>query len=65
MTMLYPNDLDVYGFCPTEAEAERGDLVVDRNTGVMGRITYKGALKGVYAGGVFWELKEDQKEAKE
>lgn len=58
MTMLYPNTLDVYGFCPIEAEAECGDWVTDANTGIMAKVRYQGDVKGVYSGGVFWEIKE-------
>lgn len=40
MTTMYPNDFDIYGFCPKEEKYGIGDLVVDRRTGVMGRINY-------------------------
>ncbi len=60
MTMLYPNDLDIYGFCPVEADAESGALVVDRNTGVCGRVAYMSGIKGVYTGGVFWAIEEEK-----
>ena len=39
MTMFYPNDLDVYGFCPLETGAECGDWVTDANTGIMAKVS--------------------------
>ena len=59
MTMLYPNELDIHGFCPVEAAHKSGDLVVDRYTGTVGRVTYVCGIKGVYSKGVFYEIKED------
>ena len=62
MTKFYPNDLDIYGFCPKETEPEYGEIVVDRYTGTVGRVTYVCGVKGVYAKGVFYAIKEEKDE---
>lgn len=45
MIKLYPNDFSIYSFDPLELE-EHGRCVLDRLTGALGRIIYKG---GTYA----------------
>lgn len=61
MTMLYPNDLDLYGFCPIETAAEIGDWVTDKRTGIMAKVRFLGNIKGVYTRGVFYEIREEEK----
>ena len=56
MTKFYPNDLDIYGFCPKETEPEYGDWVTDRLTGLHGKVTYLAGVVGVYIGGVFYPI---------
>lgn len=62
MNMFYPNDLDIHGFVPVEKDYKSGDWVTDVRTGISAKVRYQGEVKGVYTGGVFWEIKE-RKEA--
>ena len=62
LSAFYPNDLDIYGFRPVEAATENGDYVVDKYTGVVGRVIYVGGVKGVRAGGSFYTISEEGQE---
>lgn len=62
MTVFYPNELDIYGFCPIEDKAEIGDWVTDANTGIVAKVRFQGEKKGVYTRGVFYEIREDDKQ---
>lgn len=65
MTVFYPNELDIYGFCPIEDKAEIGDWVTDANTGIVAKVRFQGEKKGVYTRGVFYEIREIREEDKQ
>lgn len=58
MTTRYPNDFDIYGFCPKEKVYDVGDYVVDKRTGTMGRVSYFRGEYTVKVGGVNFPISE-------
>lgn len=61
MTAKYPNDFDIYGFSPVEKEYGYGDYVVDKRTGVVGRVRYVQGVMCVKIDGAAYELEEVEK----
>lgn len=61
MTLMYPNDFDIYGFTPKEETFDVGDYVVDRRTGMLGRVRMRYGELVVAVGGSEYEVVKGDK----
>lgn len=53
ITQVYPNDFDVYGFV-VDGQARPGRRVMDKHTGVMGKVSRDG--ENVMVSGTWYEI---------
>jgi hypothetical protein len=62
MTNIYPNPLDVYGFCPRDCdEIYCGAMMADKHTGVCGLVVWvDGGFKVSVRGATYEIAKEDK-----